>query len=122
MARITVEDCLRRIDNRFDLVVLAAHRARALSAGATPLVSEDRDKTTVIALREIGDGVLSPRDLRESFITHLQRYLEVDEPEGNDSKPKGAILDDGSRLDSMEEQDLLRAIERLGPPPQRDSF
>ena len=67
MARVTVEDCIDKIDNRFDLVLMASHRARAISSGAPINVGRDNDKNPVVALREIGDGKLSPGDLREDF-------------------------------------------------------
>ena len=81
MARVTVEDCIEKIDNRFDLVLMASHRARAISSGAPINVARDNDKNPVVALREIGDGKLSPGDLREDLIHALQKHVEVDEPE-----------------------------------------
>ena len=83
MARVTVEDCIEKIENRFDLVLMAAHRARMISAGASITVDRDNDKNPVVALREIGDGAISPEDLREDLIHSLQKYVEVDEPEAN---------------------------------------
>jgi len=81
MARVTVEDCIDKVDNRFDLVLMASHRARAVSSGAPILVQRDNDKNPVVALREIGDGKLSPGDLREDVIHALQKHVEIDEPE-----------------------------------------
>ena len=81
MARVTVEDCIEKIENRFDLVLMAAHRARMISAGAQITVDRDNDKNPVVSLREIGDGAISPEDLREDLIHSLQKYVEVDEPE-----------------------------------------
>src|ERR1700755_579695 len=81
MARVTVEDCVDKIPNRFDLVLMAAHRGRQLSGGAEPLVDRDRDKNPVVALREIAGRNLKPEDLREDYIKSLQRHAEVDEPE-----------------------------------------
>ena len=68
MARVTVEDCIEKIENRFDLVLMAAHRARMISAGAAITVDRDNDKNPVVSLREIGDGAISPDDLREDLI------------------------------------------------------
>ncbi len=82
MARVTVEDCVEKVENRFDLVLMAAHRARMISAGAAITVDRDNDKNPVVSLREIGDGAISPEDLREDLIHSLQKYVEVDEPEG----------------------------------------
>ena len=73
MARVTVEDCIEKIENRFDLVLMAAHRARMISAGAQITIARDNDKNPVVALREIGDGAISPEDLREDLIHSLQK-------------------------------------------------
>ena len=81
MARVTVEDCIEKVDNRFDLVLMASHRARAISSGAPLAVARDNDKNPVVALREIGDGKLAPGDLREDVIHALQKHVEIDEPE-----------------------------------------
>jgi len=76
MARITVEDCIDKIDNQYDLVLVAKERTCQLNAGNLPLVPEDNDKKTVIALREIGEGKLSPNDLTDSAIDKLRLYPE----------------------------------------------
>jgi DNA-directed RNA polymerase subunit omega len=72
LARVTVEDCVDKVPNRFSLVLLSAHRARAISSGAAPLVERDRDKDPVVALREIAENAVRPEDLRESLITTFQ--------------------------------------------------
>ena len=87
MARVTVEDCVDKIPNRFDLVLVAAHRARTIAAGAQIAVLRENDKNPVVALREIGDGLLSPGDLREGLIHSLQKNVEVDEPEAETVPP-----------------------------------
>ena len=84
MARVTVEDCIEKVENRFELVLMAASRARQISAGEAPTVSEDRDKNPVIALREIGEGTVTAETMRESVIQNMQRHIEVDEPEEDD--------------------------------------
>lgn len=81
MARVTVEDCVERVPNRFELVMVAAQRAREISAGAEPRLSRDNDKNPVVALREIADERVSPEDLHNSLVQSLQRHVEVDEPE-----------------------------------------
>ncbi len=81
MARVTVEDCVDKVTNRFELVLLAAHRARAVSAGAPITIDRDNDKNPVVALREIADQTVSPEDLKEDLIHSLQAHVEVDEPE-----------------------------------------
>ena len=81
MARVTVEDCIDKVDNRFELVLLASHRARLISQGAAITIDRDNDKNPVVALREIADETLSPGDLKEDLIHSLQKHVEVDEPE-----------------------------------------
>lgn len=81
MARVTVEDCVERIPNRFELVALAAQRARHLSAGAELSIDRDNDKNPVVALREIADETIDLEDLNEDLIKSLQRFVEQDEPE-----------------------------------------
>ena len=81
MARVTVEDCIDKVENRFDLVLLASHRARMISSGSQITIDRDNDKNPVVALREIADTTISPDDLKEDLIHSLQKYVEVDEPE-----------------------------------------
>ena len=81
MARVTVEDCIEKVDNRFELVLLAGHRARMISSGSPLTIDRDRDKNPVVALREIADGRISPEDLKEDLIHSLQKHVDVDEPE-----------------------------------------
>ena len=81
MARVTVEDCIDKVDNRFDLVLLASHRARMISSGAQITLDRDNDKNPVVALREIAEQTISPDDLKEELVHSLQKYVEVDEPE-----------------------------------------
>lgn len=81
MARVTVEDCVEKVPNRFELVLLAAQRARQISSGAPLLVDRDNDKNPVVALREIADHKLSPDAMRETLVGGLQKHVEVDEPE-----------------------------------------
>ena len=81
MARVTVEDCVDKVPNRFDLVLLAAQRAREISGGAEITLDRDRDKNPVVALREIAEQTIRPKDLTESVITGLQKILPDDEDE-----------------------------------------
>ena len=81
MARVTVEDCIDKVDNRFELVLLASHRARLISSGSPLTIDRDRDKNPVVALREIADETIAPDDLKEQLIHSMQKYVEVDEPE-----------------------------------------
>ena len=81
MARVTVEDCVDKVPNRFELVMLAAHRAREITAGSVLTVDRDNDKNPVVALREIADETQGADDLRERLIESLQTQIEVDEPE-----------------------------------------
>lgn len=122
MARVTVEDCIEKVENRFDLVLMAAHRARMISSGAQITVPRDNDKNPVVALREIGDATISPEDLEEDLIHSLQKYVEVDEPEDHAAPAieGGADQDDNISFDSMSEEELLRGIESLAPPERRE--
>ncbi len=81
MARVTVEDCVEKIPNRFELVATAAQRARQISAGAAITVERDNDKNPVISLREIAEETVNIKDLKEDLIKGLQRHVEQDEPE-----------------------------------------
>lgn len=81
MARVTVEDCVVRVPNRFDLVLLSSHRARAISSGAPLTVDRDNDKNPVVALREIADETVKVEDLKTNFIESMQKYIDRDEPE-----------------------------------------
>jgi len=123
MARVTVEDCIDKVDNRFDLVLMASHRARAISSGAQIYVARDNDKNPVVALREIADAKLAPEDLREDVIHALQKHVEVDEPEAEAAPPMihaPAETDLGAEatFDRMTEEDLLRGLEGMAPPPE----
>jgi DNA-directed RNA polymerase subunit omega len=108
MARVTVEDCVEKVPNRFSLVLLSAHRARALSAGAQLLVDRDNDKNPVCALREIADDVVDPDGLKENLITTLQRVDEHSEAE--EEAETLALLADPSHM-QMSEQELVRALQ-----------
>jgi len=81
MARVTVEDCVDKVQNRFDLVLLAAQRARQISSGAELTVDRDNDKNAVVALREIAEETFTPEELHEYAVTILQTHVDVDEPE-----------------------------------------
>ena len=81
MARVTVEDCVTKIPNRFELVMVASQRARNISAGAAPEVERDNDKNPVVALREIADNHVDQKELEEALIKGLQKFVEMDEPE-----------------------------------------
>lgn len=111
MARVTVEDCVDKVPNRFDLVMLAAHRAREISAGDPITVDRDNDKNPVVSLREIADETQNVDDLRERMIESHQTQIEVDEPE-EDSMAllMGAEAADKPAEDDMSEENLLRAL------------
>ena len=81
MARVTVEDCIKNIDNRFELVMIAAQRARSLSSGSELTLERDNDKNPVVALREIADNTLDLSEIEENLIRGLQKYVEPDEPD-----------------------------------------
>lgn len=113
MARVTVEDCVEIIPNRFDLVLLASHRSRSISAGASLTVDRDNDKTPVVALREIAEETLDLKDLREGLVTGLQRVIMDDDmPEEKEDAPVLA-LEHGERDPSaeMSADDLMKALQ-----------
>ena len=123
MARVTVEDCIDKVENRFELVLMASHRARVIAAGAPIMVSRNNDKNPVIALREIAESSLVPEDLKEDFIQSLQKHVEVDEPEAEvvPALPSATEGTDAvGEFDRMTEEDLLRGLEGLVPPAETD--
>ncbi len=125
MARVTVEDCVDKVPNRFELVLLAAHRARSIADGSAMTVPVNEDKNPVIALREIAERTVPAEDLREAFIHSIQKNVEVDEPEavaapllpperrapvlGRDDESSDAVVD------VMTEEQLLRGLESMTP-------
>lgn len=137
MARVTVEDCIDKVENRFELVLLASHRARQISSGSQITVDRDNDKNPVVALREIADEALSPGDLYEDLIHSHQHQVEVDEPEHElesraevpvervetqinetaEDKPDADVT-----FDRLSEDELLAGIEGLVPPEKSDDF
>src|SRR6516165_3296426 len=117
MARVTVEDCADKVPNRFELVLLAVHRARALANGSHITIDAENDKNAVIALREIAEKTIDPSDVREGFIHALQQNAEIDEPESTavptlpELRRPVLVPDDpatDSVVDLMTEEDLLR--------------
>ena len=124
MARVTVEDCVDKIPNRFELVLIAAHRARTLRGGSAITIERENDKDAVVALREIAEKTISTSDMRERFIHSIQEQVEIDEPEavaaplvaqelrpilGRDNQTIDAIVD------LMTEEELLRGLQKLSP-------
>jgi DNA-directed RNA polymerase subunit omega len=122
MARVTVEDCIDKVENRFDLVLLASHRARMISSGSSITVNRDNDKNPVVALREVAEETVSPDDLKEDLIHSLQKYTEVDEPEPEAVPmiPGAGGSDDGVVMDRMSEEELLAGLQGLVPPEQTE--
>src|ERR1700720_2653831 len=122
MARVTVEDCIDKVENRFDLVLLAGHRARLVSSGAQIAVERDNDKNPVVALREIAEKAISPEDLREELVPSLQKYVEVDEPEPEavpliGAPGPGVDADENDVTTArMSEEELRKVLEGLAPP------
>lgn len=133
MARVTVEDCIDKVANRFELVLLSSHRARSISQGAPLTVDRDNDKNPVVALREIADSTIDKDDLAEDLIHSMQKHVEIDEPEPEarqmltSDSPMGDVVrgqdaeesQDGA--DRMTEEDLLRGLEGLPPIDGSDS-
>lgn len=125
MARVTVEDCVDKVPNRFELVLLAAHRARSIANGSAITIDPDNDKNPVIALREIAERTVPPEDMRESLIHSIQKNVEVDEPEAAAApvlpqERRGPVLgrDDqasDTEVDVLTEEQLLRGLESMTP-------
>ena len=105
MARVTVEDCIDKVENRFDLVLLASASARTISSGSPITIRRDNDKNPVVALREIAETTISPADLKEELVHSLQKYVEVDEPE-----PEAVPLISAAGARSMPMTPRLRSI------------
>ncbi|MCB1334145.1 MAG: DNA-directed RNA polymerase subunit omega [Roseivivax sp.] len=110
MARVTVEDCVDKVPNRFELVMLAAHRAREISEGAAITVDRDNDKNPVVALREIAEETQSADELRERLVESNQTQIEVDEPEEDSMALLMGAEADRPAEDDMSEEKLLRAL------------
>ncbi len=124
MARVTVEDCVDKVPNRFDLVLVSAFRARQLSGGAEPLVDRDRDKNPVVALREIAAKVVKPDETKEDYIKSLQKHADVDEPE--EARPDTDDTREDAAFRAVTEEELLRALtseaqRRAEPQPEPEA-
>ncbi len=110
MARVTVEDCVDKVPNRFELVLLAAHRAREVAAGSPLTVDRDNDKNPVVALREIAEETQGADALRERLIESHQTQIEVDEPEDDNMAVLISAEVDRPAADDMDEEKYLRAL------------
>lgn len=112
MARVTVEDCVLKVPNRFELVLLAAQRARNISAGAPLTVERDNDKNPVVALREIADETVGLEDLENGIVKGLQKYVESDEPEEDEmdllafQQESAGELEEATRVDAAGPEDI----------------
>ena len=111
MARVTVEDCVDKVPNRFDLVMLASHRAREIATGSPLSIDRDNDKNPVVALREIAEETQQVDDLRERMIESSQTQIEVDEPEEDAmALLLGAEVDRPKPVDDESEEKMLRMM------------
>ena len=110
MARVTVEDCVDKVPNRFELVMLAAHRAREIATGSPITVARDNDKNPVVSLREIAEETQQADDLRERMIEANQTQIEIDEPEEDSMSLLMGAEADRPVEDDMSEEKLLRAL------------
>ena len=108
MARVTVEDCVEKVPNRFGLVLLAGHRARAISNGASLTLDRDNDKNPVVALRELAESTVDPDGLMDNLVTTLQRVDERSEAE--EEAETLALLAEPQHM-HMSEQELVRALQ-----------
>ena len=139
MARVTVEDCVVKVPNRFELVLLAGQRAREITAGAPLSVERDDDKNPVVALREIADSTVALDHLRDSLVRGMQKHVEIDEPEEAPelepslfglAEPAGAVIGedevDEEALDEELEEDMLSIedeedIDKADAPPAAEA-
>src|SRR5438874_4596855 len=132
MARVTVEDCIDKMANRFELVLVAAHRARTIAKGSVITVEPENDKNPVVALREIAARTISPDDMREGLIHSIQHNVEIDEPDAA-AAPLAPLKDrlvfgrdnqtTDTTVDTMTEDELLRGLEKLSPEePTQDGL
>jgi DNA-directed RNA polymerase subunit omega len=124
MARVTIEDCIDKLPNRFELVLLASHRARNIAQGTPITVDRDNDKDPVVSLREIASKNINTDDLREEFIHAMQKQVEVDEPEATEvpligqSTELAGMAGPGEEsvdMEQMTEEELLRGLEGMPP-------
>ena len=124
MARVTIEDCIDKLPNRFELVLLASHRARNIAQGTPITVDRDNDKDPVVSLREIASENVNTDDLREEFIHAMQKQAEVDEPEMTEVPLIGqsgdmTFVNDAGvepvEMEQMTEEELLRGLEGMPP-------
>ena len=114
MARVTVEDCVEKIPNRFELVAIAAQRARHISAGAALTIERDNDKNPVISLREIADETVDTKELKEDLIKSLQRHVDQDEPEDDLVDDLAIRQEMGAGLNSNNEIEALAKTVSIG--------
>ena len=125
MARVTIEDCIDKLPNRFELVLLAAHRARLISQGAPLTIDRDNDKDPVVSLREIAAETVNKDDLKEEYIHAMQKHVEIDEPEPTEMPLLGQMSgtavaveetgEDQTDFERMTEEELLRGLEGMPP-------
>ena len=129
MARITVEDCLEKIDSQYDLVLLAKERTSQLNSGEKPLVSEDNDKNTVISLREIGGGKISIKTIEDSAINKLRKAqkepteledLELEQDDDFDKIYKGEISKSGAAI--LPSKRVRKIPEKVVAEPKTESI
>jgi DNA-directed RNA polymerase subunit omega len=116
MARVTVEDCVDKVPNRFELVILAAHRAREIATGSPITVGRDNDKNPVVALREIAEETQGAPALRERLIQSHQTQIEVDLPEDDDMSSRMSLDSDRPVFDDTTEEQMLRQIMAVQAP------
>ncbi|MBQ8482646.1 MAG: DNA-directed RNA polymerase subunit omega [Alphaproteobacteria bacterium] len=127
MARVTVEDCIDKIPNRYDLVLISAQRAKDIGSGSPILVDRDNDKNSVVALREISENKVSIEDLQKSLVMGLQKYVEVEEPEDEEveilsAEKELSDLDEQFSSDMISDEDLNNSMQIHGEDDDEDNF
>ena len=130
MARVTVEDCVTKLPNRFELVMVASQRARNISAGAALEVERDNDKNPVVALREIADNHVDQKELEEALIKGLQKFVEIDKPEEDEvdlnaiqqelTVGEGEATTDAAKAEKASAEDQAAAMDMAGDVTAED--
>ena len=124
MARVTVEDCVTKVPNRFELVLLASQRAKELSGGAEPTLPRDNDKNSVISLREIEEGTVPVEKIREDFISSMQKYIKVQEnakEEADIAEAEAELASNADDFAYLSEAALASEADEISTAPEEDA-
>jgi len=124
MARVTVEDCVTKVPNRFELVLLASQRAKELGSGAEPTLPRDNDKNSVISLREIEEGTVPVEKIKEDFISSMQKYIKVQEnakEEADIAEAEAELANTADDFAYLSEAALASEADEISAAPEEDA-